>query len=83
MAVTELEVFRVTETLMEDIVAFKPPREMGMSEVRVLMLGPVGSGKSSFYNTVNSIFNGCISQRTRSGKAAHSITTLGFHKSFC
>ncbi|KAH3818473.1 hypothetical protein DPMN_120194 [Dreissena polymorpha] len=61
---------------MEDIVAFKPPREMGMSEVRVLMLGPVGSGKSSFYNTVNSIFNGCISQRTRSGKAAHSITTL-------
>ncbi|XP_052212600.1 interferon-induced protein 44-like isoform X2 [Dreissena polymorpha] len=64
------------ETLMEDIVAFKPPREMGLSEVRVLMLGPVGSGKSSFYNTVNSVFKGRISQRARSGKAVHSITTV-------
>ncbi|KAH3817461.1 interferon-induced protein 44-like [Dreissena polymorpha] len=94
MAVTELEVYRLTdgevtpwrktpewnekflETLMEDIVAFKPPREMGLSEVRVLMLGPVGSGKSSFYNTINSIFKGRISQRARSGKASHSITTV-------
>ncbi|KAH3817511.1 hypothetical protein DPMN_119049 [Dreissena polymorpha] len=94
MAVTELEVYRLTdgkvtpwrktpewnekflETLMEDIVVFKPPREMGLSEVRVLMLSRVGSGKSSFSNTINSIFKGRISQRARSGKASHSITTV-------
>ncbi|KAH3817467.1 hypothetical protein DPMN_119003 [Dreissena polymorpha] len=41
---------------MEDFVAFKPPREMGLSDVRILMLGPVGAGESSFYNTINSVF---------------------------
>ncbi|KAH3776046.1 hypothetical protein DPMN_177459 [Dreissena polymorpha] len=63
------------DTLMEEIVAFKPPREMGLSAVRVLMLGPVGSGKSSFYNTINSVFKGRISQGARTGKSAHSITS--------
>ncbi|XP_052285393.1 interferon-induced protein 44-like [Dreissena polymorpha] len=63
------------ETLNEDIVSLKPSGELGLSDVRILMLGPVGTGKSSFYNTINSVFKGRISQRARCGNATHSITT--------
>ncbi|KAH3742378.1 hypothetical protein DPMN_049119 [Dreissena polymorpha] len=63
------------ETLTEDIVSFEPSGELGLSNVRILMLGPVGTGKSSFYNTINSVFKGRISQRARCGNATHSITT--------
>ncbi|KAH3825418.1 hypothetical protein DPMN_127293 [Dreissena polymorpha] len=39
------------------------------------MLGPVGTGKSSFYNTINSVFKGRITQRAPSGIGTQSITT--------
>ncbi|KAH3892853.1 hypothetical protein DPMN_016986 [Dreissena polymorpha] len=62
------------ETLTEEIVSFKPCCEMGLSEVRILMLGPVGMGKSSFYNTINSVFKGRISQSAPCGISANGIT---------
>ncbi|KAH3715463.1 interferon-induced protein 44-like [Dreissena polymorpha] len=62
------------EKLTEDIVSFKPSCEFGLSDVRILMLGPVGAGKSSFYNTINSVFKGRISQRAPCRIATHGIT---------
>ncbi|XP_052213304.1 interferon-induced protein 44-like [Dreissena polymorpha] len=62
------------ETLTEDIVSFKPSCELGLSDVRILMLGPVGTGKSSFYNTVNSVFKGRISHNAPCGVASNGIT---------
>ena len=49
--------------------------ELKVSDYRVLMLGPVGSGKSSFFNTIYSVFKDRISQKARSGNTTHSITT--------
>ncbi|XP_052285297.1 interferon-induced protein 44-like [Dreissena polymorpha] len=63
------------ETLTEDIVSFKPSGKLGLSDIRILLLGPVGTGKSSFYNTIDSVLKGRISQRARCGNATHSITT--------
>ncbi|KAH3823328.1 hypothetical protein DPMN_125126 [Dreissena polymorpha] len=63
------------ETLTEEIASFKPSGELGLSDVRILMLGPVGTGKSSFYNTINSVFKGRITQRAPSGIGTQSITT--------
>ncbi|XP_052284905.1 interferon-induced protein 44-like isoform X2 [Dreissena polymorpha] len=62
------------ETLTEDIVSFKPSGKLGLSDVRILMLGPVGTGKSSFYNTINSVFKGRISQSAPCGVATNGIS---------
>ncbi|XP_053373902.1 interferon-induced protein 44-like [Mercenaria mercenaria] len=39
------------------------------------MIGSVGAGKSSFYNTMDTIFRGRITQRACSGSSEQSITT--------
>ncbi|XP_060600190.1 interferon-induced protein 44-like, partial [Ruditapes philippinarum] len=63
------------DELTEDIVAFKPLEDLNVKDARILMIGPVGAGKSSFYNTINSIFRGRITQRAGSGSAEQSLTT--------
>ncbi|KAK3610858.1 hypothetical protein CHS0354_039129, partial [Potamilus streckersoni] len=62
--------------LIESIENYKPPGASKLSETRILMVGPVGAGKSSFFNTVNSIFKDHITQRGYAGSAEHSLTTV-------
>ncbi|XP_052285298.1 interferon-induced protein 44-like [Dreissena polymorpha] len=62
------------KTLTEAIEAFKPSGELGVSDVRILMLGPVGAGKSSFYNTINSVFKDHITKRAPCGVSTQGIT---------
>ncbi|XP_052788174.1 interferon-induced protein 44-like isoform X2 [Mya arenaria] len=47
-----------------------------LNAYRILLLGPVGSGKSSFCNTVTSVFRGRITQRAICGSGDRSTTTL-------
>jgi signal recognition particle receptor subunit beta len=61
--------------LTEDIVPFKPIPDLKVTDARILIIGPVGAGKSSFFNTINSIFRGRITQKARSGSAEQSLTT--------
>ncbi|XP_060566680.1 interferon-induced protein 44-like [Ruditapes philippinarum] len=61
--------------LTEDIVSFKPIPDLKVTDARILIIGPVGAGKSSFFNTINSIFRGRITQKARSGSAEQSLTT--------
>ncbi|XP_045161344.2 interferon-induced protein 44-like [Mercenaria mercenaria] len=61
--------------ITEDIVAFKPVPGLKVKDARILIVGPVGAGKSSFYNTINSIFRGRITQKACSGSAEQSLTT--------
>ncbi|XP_053373685.1 interferon-induced protein 44-like isoform X2 [Mercenaria mercenaria] len=63
------------EKLKEDILTFKPSPDLNFKEARIAMIGPVGAGKSSFYNTIDSIFRGRITQRACSGSAEQSVTT--------
>ncbi|XP_053388647.1 interferon-induced protein 44-like [Mercenaria mercenaria] len=63
------------EELKKDVLSFKPVADLDISAARILMIGPVGAGKSSFYNTIESIFRGNITQRARSGSAEQSLTT--------
>ncbi|NP_001373755.1 uncharacterized protein isoform X3 [Danio rerio] len=44
------------------------------SRVRILMIGPVGAGKSSFFNSINSIFTGHVTSKAMSGSAGTSLT---------
>ncbi|XP_071019392.1 interferon-induced protein 44-like [Oncorhynchus clarkii lewisi] len=61
------------ETLMESISSYKPGFE-ALSEARVLLLGPVGAGKSSFVSSVQSVFTGRFTNRAMVGSSSASFT---------
>ncbi|KAM6912138.1 interferon-induced protein 44-like [Xenentodon cancila] len=44
-------------------------------QVRVLLVGPVGAGKSSFFNSINSAFRGNMTSQAIAGTAGRSVTT--------
>ncbi|KAM9384423.1 interferon-induced protein 44 isoform 3-T4 [Pholidichthys leucotaenia] len=60
-------------SLMEMISSYRPSCE-DVAQARVLLLGPVGSGKSSFISSVQSVFNGRVTNRAMVGSFASSFT---------
>ncbi|KAL3872714.1 hypothetical protein ACJMK2_035920 [Sinanodonta woodiana] len=62
--------------LKESLENYEPPDALKIPETQILMVGPVGAGKSSFFNTINSIFKGRITQKGYTGSAEHSLTTV-------
>ncbi|XP_042605132.1 interferon-induced protein 44-like isoform X2 [Cyprinus carpio] len=62
------------EKLIDMIRNYKPLMS-SVSRVRILMIGPVGAGKSSFFNSINSIFMGHVTSKAMSGSAGTSVTT--------
>ncbi|XP_028832807.1 interferon-induced protein 44-like [Denticeps clupeoides] len=60
--------------LMEAIKSWKPVIT-SVSKARVLLVGPVGSGKSSFFNSVSSVFRGHVTSQANTGSAGTSVTT--------
>ncbi|KAK2495581.1 hypothetical protein MC885_001112, partial [Smutsia gigantea] len=61
------------DRLLEDLRAYKPYADL-VSKVRILLLGPVGSGKSSFFNSVKSVFHGHVTHQATVGSDITSIT---------
>ncbi|KAJ7332565.1 hypothetical protein JRQ81_014745 [Phrynocephalus forsythii] len=59
--------------LMNQIASYKPPLN-SVQKVRVLFLGPVGAGKSSFFNSVNSVFRGYVTSQAIAGSDSGSVT---------
>lgn len=53
--------------------AYRPHADL-VSEVRILLVGPVGSGKSSFVNSVKSSFQGRLTRQAIVGSDESSIT---------
>lgn len=64
---------RQKTTLMTSVGSYKP-RCPEAPEARVLLLGPVGSGKSSFISSVQSVFNGRVTNRAMVGSYSTSFT---------
>ncbi|KAM9384422.1 interferon-induced protein 44 isoform 2-T3 [Pholidichthys leucotaenia] len=64
-------------SLMEMISSYRPSCE-DVAQARVLLLGPVGSGKSSFISSVQSVFNGRVTNRAMVGSFASSFTKKTF-----
>ncbi|XP_004758192.1 interferon-induced protein 44-like [Mustela putorius furo] len=60
-------------SLLVELGTYKPCVDF-VSEIRILLLGPVGSGKSSFINSVKSVFQGRLTRQARVGSDVTSIT---------
>ena len=67
--------------LKDALVAYKPAEEADVRAANILLLGQIGAGKSSFFNSINSIFRGKITSKACSGSFEHSVTTTveSFH----
>ena len=62
--------------LKADVESFSLPRAVKVNQSKLLIIGPVGAGKSSFFNTVASVFRGYVStDQAASGSAEQSITS--------
>ncbi|EDO47605.1 predicted protein [Nematostella vectensis] len=70
--------FRSPGKLFQEICETKPVTMDGLDipEFRILLLGQVGAGKSSFYNTISSIFRGYVTSLAITGQSGHSITSI-------
>ncbi|XP_056303994.1 interferon-induced protein 44-like [Danio aesculapii] len=62
------------DEIMKMIRNYKP-LVTSVSRARILMIGPVGAGKSSFFNSINSVFTGHVTNKAISGFAGTSVTT--------
>ncbi|CAC5374801.1 unnamed protein product [Mytilus coruscus] len=51
------------EELKEKVERYKPMKELKVPQARVLLVGQVGAGKTSFFNTINSVFRGYITRQ--------------------
>ncbi|XP_057186909.1 interferon-induced protein 44-like [Triplophysa rosa] len=60
--------------LLSTISEWKPSVK-SVTQARVLLVGPVGAGKSSFFNSINSVFKGYVSTQANTGTAGSSLTT--------
>lgn len=69
-----IDVFRAKETLMESVRSFKPASE-SVTKARVLLIGPVGAGKSSFISSVQSVFSGRVINRAMVGSSSSTSFT--------
>ncbi|XP_048851290.1 interferon-induced protein 44-like [Brienomyrus brachyistius] len=52
---------------------YKPPVD-SVPRARILLIGLVGAGKSSFFNSINSIFRGNITSQAEAGDMGTSLT---------
>ncbi|XP_048851302.1 interferon-induced protein 44-like [Brienomyrus brachyistius] len=51
------------------------PTKHSVPEARILLVGAIGAGKSSFFNSINSVFRGNITGQARAGLKPVSQTT--------
>uniref|UniRef100_A0A8D1V8M2 Interferon induced protein 44 like n=2 Tax=Sus scrofa TaxID=9823 RepID=A0A8D1V8M2_PIG len=68
---TEYEI--ILHSVSTELRAYRPYADL-VSEIRILLLGPVGSGKSSFFNSVKSIFRGHLTRQAIVGSDISTIT---------
>ena len=55
--------------------SYKLLKKSGISHINILLIGEVGAGKSSFFNSVNSVFRGYVTSLANAGSMGKSVTT--------
>uniref|UniRef100_A0A674J9T6 TLDc domain-containing protein n=1 Tax=Terrapene triunguis TaxID=2587831 RepID=A0A674J9T6_9SAUR len=62
------------KTASGEIRSYKPYLN-SVPQIRILVLGPIGAGKSSFFNSVNSVFRGYVTSQAIAGSDNTSYRT--------
>ncbi|XP_056281923.1 interferon-induced protein 44-like [Pseudoliparis swirei] len=62
------------QQLMKIILTYKPEVQT-VQRARAVLVGPVGAGKSTFFNSINSMFRGNMTSQAIAGTAGKSVTT--------
>ena len=75
LAFRYMYIFQSLDVLKTEVQNFSPPRYGHVPQSRILVIGAVGAGKSSFFNTVAGIFRGRVTRQAPSGSAENSITS--------
>ncbi|XP_044056399.1 interferon-induced protein 44-like isoform X2 [Siniperca chuatsi] len=65
-------------SLMKTVSSYRPSCEE-VTQARILLLGPLSSGKSSFVSSVQSVFNGRVTNRAMVGSSSTSFTKKSFN----
>ncbi|KAJ8313275.1 hypothetical protein KUTeg_009192 [Tegillarca granosa] len=70
---------QLLQKLKKQVEEYSPLLEIGLDEsvmphVNILLLGPIGAGKSSFFNTIDSIFRERMAMKARAGSLQNSLT---------
>lgn len=73
---------RYREKLLSALRAYRPHEDL-VPQVRILLVGPVGSGKSSFFNSVKSAFQGHLTRQAIVGSDETSITEQVSYLKIC
>jgi len=61
--------------LKSEIVTHELTEDAGIDYINVLLVGDIGAGKSSFFNSVESVFDGFVTSRANAGLVEKSLTT--------
>ncbi|XP_078341221.1 interferon-induced protein 44-like [Crassostrea virginica] len=62
--------------IKEKLVTYKPSARANVETSNILLLGEIGAGKSSFFNSLNSAFRGKLTCNACCGGFGHSATTM-------
>ncbi|XP_072610888.1 interferon-induced protein 44 isoform X3 [Vulpes vulpes] len=67
------EITQLHKSLLFDIKSYRPYRDL-VRQIRILLLGPTGAGKSSFFNSVKSVFRGHVTHQALVGSDAAGVS---------
>ncbi|CAD7683056.1 unnamed protein product [Nyctereutes procyonoides] len=67
------EITQLHKSLLFDIKSYRPYRDL-VHQIRILLLGPTGAGKSSFFNSVKSVFRGHVTHQALVGSDAAGVS---------
>lgn len=68
--------FKTMQELKDTLQVYEPRMETNVTAANILLIGQIGAGKSSFFNSVDSIFRGRVTNKACSGSSERSITTM-------
>lgn len=68
-----LSVNRLHERLLHDMKTYSPYGGL-VHQIRILLLGPTGAGKSSFFNSVKSVFRGHVTHQALVGSDTTGVS---------
>ncbi|XP_011226427.2 interferon-induced protein 44 isoform X5 [Ailuropoda melanoleuca] len=61
------------DKLLADMRIYRPHRDL-IHQIRILLLGPTGAGKSSFFNSVKSVFRGHVTHQALVGSDTTGVS---------